>query len=167
MFHGIASHTGPAWSEGIQPERNGRAAQPQRVQARAEVLDTEVSRTGALQVTTDDGDTVSISFAALEQLHAESFRGKSNGARVADGSTSQTNGVSVNISVDGSLDEQEVADISELIQQLSQAIHDPDATPEAAQFDDGGALDSLDAFQFAYQEQTHVDYSSSRVRATA
>ena len=41
------------------------------------------------------------------------------------------------------------------------------AAPDAAQLEDGGSLDSLNAFQFAYQEQTHVDYSSSRVRATA
>ena len=167
MIQGIASHGGPAWSEDIQTERNGRAAQPQRVQARADVLDAEVSRIGALQLTTDDGDTVNISFAALEQLHTESFRGKSNGERVAYGGTSQNSEVSVNISVDGSLDEQEIADISELLGQLSQAIANPEETPEPAQFDDGGSLDSLDAFQFAYQEQTHVDYSSSRVRATA
>ena len=42
---------------------------------------------------------------------------RSGGARVAYGSTSQTSGVSVEISVNGSLDEQEVADISELLQQ--------------------------------------------------
>lgn len=164
MFHGIASHGGPAWSQGLQPQRH---SQPPRVQARAEVLDAGISRTGALQVTTDDGDTVSISFAALEQLHAESFRGKAGGARVAYGGRSQSSQVSIDIGVEGSLDTKEVADITNLIQQLSQAIRNPAATPEAAQLGDGGNLDSLDAFQFAYQQQVHVDYSSSRVRATA
>ena len=86
---------------------------------------------------------------------------------MAYGSTSQTCGVSVEISVNGSLDEQEVADISELLQQLGQAIGDPGAAPDAVQLEDGGSLDSLNAFQFAYQEQVQVDYSSSRVRATA
>jgi hypothetical protein len=136
------------------------------VQARAEVPDAEVSRAGSLQVTTSDGDTVSISFAALEQAHAESFRGTDGASRVNYASASQSSGVSVDISVDGSLDREEVADIRKLLRQLSRAMDDPNATPDLAQFGDGGALDSLDSFQFAYQEQTHADYSSSRLRAT-
>ena len=162
MVHGIPAHGGPEWSH---------RAQPQRASARAATIDAEINRTGALQVTTDDGDSVTISFAALQQLHAESFRGKAGGAKIAYGNESQTSGVSVNISVDGSLDEQEVADIGELLQQLSSAVQDPSATPDTAQLvaqlSDGGGLDSLSAFQFAYQEQTHVDYSSSRVRLAA
>ena len=68
MVHGIPAQGSPDWSRG---------AHTPRVSARAVSVDTEVSRTGALQVKTDDGDTITISFAALEQLHAESFRGKS------------------------------------------------------------------------------------------
>lgn len=164
MFHGIASHGGPARSQGLQPQRHG---QPPRVRARAEVLDAEVSRTGALQVTTDDGDTVSISFAALEQLHAESFRGEAGGARAAYGSRSQSSNVAIGIDVEGSLDTEEVADITNLIQQLSQTIRNPETTPGALQLGDGGSLESLNAFQFSYQEQVQVDYSSSRMHATA
>jgi hypothetical protein len=176
MFHGIGSQGGPAWSQGVQPQQNARStqrsSQQARAQASASVLDAQVSRTGALQVTTDDGDTVSISFAALQQLHAESFRGKAGGARADYGSTSQTSGVSVDINVNGSLNDKEVADIGKLLQELSQAISDPNATGNAgqlgpAQFANGGALDSLSNFQFAYQEQTQVDYSSSRVGAAA
>ena len=124
MVHGIPAHGGPEWSH---------RAQPQRASARAATIDAEINRTGALQVTTDDGDSVTISFAALQQLHAESFRGKAGGAKIAYGNESQTSGVSVNISVDGSLDEQEVADIGELLQQLSSAVQDPSATPDTAQ----------------------------------
>jgi hypothetical protein len=176
MFHGIASHGGPAWSQGAQAQQNARptqrSSQQPRAQASASVLDAQFSSTGALQVTTDEGDTVSISFAALQQLHAESFRGNAGGARVDYGSSSQTSGVSVDINVNGSLNDKEVADIGKLLQELSQAISDPNGAGNSgqldpAQFADGGALDSLSNFQFAYQEQAQIDYSSSRVRATA
>ena len=161
MFYGIPAHGGPAWSQALQPQRH---TQQPRVQARAEVLVAEVSRTGTLQVTTDDGDTVSISFSALEQLYAESFRGKAGGARIDYHSRSQSSQVSIDIGVEGSLDREEVADVTNLIQQLSQAIRNPEATPGAVQLENGG---NLTAFQFAYQDDVKVDYGSSRVRVTA
>jgi len=188
MVHGIPSRGGPEWSNGALPAwkdpRRGQDAPQTRVQARASALDARaaaldvsVSRAGALQVTTDDGDTISISFATLDQLHAESFHGGTRGAGVAYSrlayshlayqGASQTSSVSVDINVNGSLDDKELSDIGRLLQQLSQAIYDPKATPDPAQFADGGVLASLDVFQFAYQEQTHAEYSSSQVLATA
>jgi len=125
--------------------------------ARASTLDAGISRSGDLQITTADGDTVHISFSTLQQLHAESVRGKSGGARLDYRNAQQSSQVSVNIGVDGSLDSQEIADIGKLLQNL--AGDGQDATRNLG--------DSLNSFTYAYWEQAYLGYSSSQVSARA
>lgn len=153
---GIRSHAGPSWTASAQPGRHAQNA-ASRVSARASTFDAEISRTGDLKITTQDGDTVSISFSALQPLHAESFRGKADGARVNYRNAQSASQVSVSIGVEGSLDSGEVADIGRLLDHLAHPGQDA-----------AHALgDSLEGFTYAYQEQINVDYSSSRVSVRA
>jgi hypothetical protein len=163
--HCVTQQCAPVWSNGIHLARGRQDnISPQsRVSTKAATLDAETTRNAALTVTTSDGDTVSISLSAFDQLHSETFRGGTKDSRVAYGGTSAASGASVQISVDGSLDVNEVADITDLLGQLNQAIVDPSKTPDPSQFTGGGSLDSLRSFQFAYQQQTSVAYSTSRL----
>jgi hypothetical protein len=143
------------------------AASPQPVTARAATFDAQIRQTGDLQVTTDQGDKVSISLAALSQLHAESFQGQAGGASIDYGSASSSNKVSVGVEVNGSLDDKELADITKLLGQLAASVHDSSQGVSASQLQDGGSLASLSSFQFAYVEQIRASYSQSEVAPPA
>jgi hypothetical protein len=179
MPHQIQRHTAPseapAWgqADGYRAARPGRhrgdrhspttqtANSPPQVAAKAATLDAQIRQTENLQITTDDGDKVSISLATLKQLHAESFQGQAGGASIDYGSASSSNKVSVGIQVDGSLDDKELADIGKLLGQLAASVHDSSQSPSALQLQDGGSLASLSSFQFAYQEQIRASYSGA------
>lgn len=152
MTHGIGSHAGPMWQPAASSGRHASNS-PARLQARASTVDAQISRTGDLQITTDDGDTVSISFSALKQFHAESFRGKTDGARVDYRNTESSSQVNVSIGVEGTLDSGEIADIGKLLEQLAHPGQDAVQT----------LGDSLSGFTYAYREQVTAEYSSSRV----
>lgn len=172
MVQGATLHGRPTWADGTHLFRQGHGFRQHRTassgstpsvsaSASATTLDAEVSSAGALFVTTNDGDKISISFAALNQLHASSLQGGTKDAGVADGNTSAANGISVSVSVDGSLNSGEVTDIANPLKQLAQAIQNPANTPTPAQFADGGSLDSLSSFQFAYLQNSKLDFSST------
>ena len=152
MISGVGSHAGPAWAASAPWGRHAQDSTP-RVSARASTFDAQITRGGDLKITTEDGDTVSISFSTLQELHAESFRGKADGARVDYRNTQSSSQVSVSIGVEGSLDSQEIADIGKLLDHLANPGQDA-----------GHALgDSLESFTYAYQEQVSAEYSNSRV----
>jgi hypothetical protein len=110
---------------------------------------------------------VSISFAALSRLHAESFQGQAGGASIDYGSASSSDKVSVGIQVNGSLNDKEVADITKLLGQLAASVNGSGQGVTAAQLQDGGSLASLSSLQFAYQEQIRASYSQSQVAPPA
>lgn len=178
MAHQIQRYSAPAerawaWGDGYRAGRHGRSRTDQQnaptqpsVTATAASFDEQVRQTANLQVTTDDGDKVTISFAALRQLHAESVQGQSGNASIDYGSASSSDKVSVGVTVDGSLDDKEVADIGKLLQQLTTSVHDPSQGVAASQLQDGGSFASLDSFQFAYREQIRAAYSQSQVAST-
>ncbi len=142
VMHGMHRHQNPS-----RPDRTRRDS---TVQASTSSL-----KAGALEVTTDDGDKVSISFALLNQLSLSAASKTASDTSATSSSTYSINGLSMAVSIDGSLDSEETADISELMQSLfGTAVSGQTDTTLAA-----GSLDSLDSFQFAYMEGTQASVS--------
>jgi hypothetical protein len=127
-------------------------------------------RSGSLEVTTAEGDKVSISFSAVQQSEAGSVEGRGGrGQRLRAEEARQSSSVEVAVNVEGSLNDQEVADISKLLQKLTAAARgqaSPKAAPASAsdQASQRGlppAYQTIQNFQFQYQEQTAVRVSHS------
>jgi hypothetical protein len=127
------------------------------------------SETGAeIGITTKDGDTVTISLHSDVETGYAYYRrtgtaaGSHQEARALVASASQE----LKITVQGSLDEQELADIASLVKQLGQAIRNfvkGDTTASARQALEAPALDSLSGFSLDLE---HSD-SLTLIRASA
>ena len=96
--------------------------------------DYQSRETAALAVRTADGDKVRISFDAVSRIAAR------------DDSAEGESSFSVQVSVKGTLDDNEVAQISELLRRLVTTSRSEE--PTAIQT---GGLESLDRFKFAYK----------------
>jgi hypothetical protein len=115
--------------------------------------------TAEIDITTKDGDTVTISLSSDVDAGYAYYRrtgsaaGSELEARALVASASQE----LQITVQGNLDEQELADIAKLVKQLGQAIRSfvrGDTTASARQALDVKALDSLSGFSL---DMTHSD----------
>lgn len=150
---GLARWAPPGVRHHYHSSRPERSARDSRVQASRQ--DYLSLKAGALEVTTDDGDKVSISFATLDQLSKSAAGAVSGDSAVGSSSSYSARGMSVAVTIDGSLDSEETADISELMQSLFEAAvgGQTGATPDAA------SLESLDRFQFAYMEGVRLSSS--------
>ena len=123
-------------------------------------FDTETEQQGQLKVTTADGDTVTISFAELDQLQSDSSSATSGGSSAGIRKTQASSSMAANIEVDGSLDDKEVADITKLLRDLvkgSSGLASGQGARAAGGLQNIGSLDSIKSFQFAYQEDTLVN----------
>jgi hypothetical protein len=165
----LAGRQGSAQLGRLRTDRQGGAGHSARAQnssnsgataAQGSSFDSKVTQTGDLEVTTDEGDKISISFAALSELHAKTLQAQSGGTSIDNGSASSSDQLAINVQVNGSLNDKELSDLKSLIGQLAGAIQDPSQNISASQLSDGGSLSSLNSFQFAYQKQTQVDYST-------
>jgi hypothetical protein len=134
----------PSWTPRA-PARN-TAQQSTRTEAtRTESARIEATsrRAGDLQVVTDDGDTINISFRTLERLKAVT-----NGT---DTSMRADSRLKMNISISGSLDDEEIADLGQLLTQLGSA---------------GASLaptvpNSLQSYNYSYRQDDALKYSFS------
>ncbi len=125
----------------------------------------EAQQTGALKLTTADGDTVTISFSALEELQSDSYSAQKKGGTLNYSRSAASSSTSVNIQVDGSLDKGEIEDIGKVLNSLAKAVNSAqngDTSGAAAALADTGSLDSVKDFQFAYQESARIAYSQSQ-----
>ena len=136
-------------SDSCAPQRRTRSADMSVRRTASASLETR----GALELTTKDGDRVSISFSALDRL---STAAASRGQQVSAEAKSRS-AVSVNVKVEGTIDDQELADITKLMERLGAAAGG-DGAPV-----DIGSLDSLDQFDFSLNRSASFDYSQ-RVR---
>jgi len=154
-----SDYVGPRW-QNRQHRAGGGHATPggNSVSAAAAVLDVQDSRAGALQLTTDDGDKSNHIVRRPGQTSRGSLQGSSNGTNLAYGSTTLSQGISVSVSVDGSLDSGEVADITKLLGQLAQGVSDPSKNPTASDLGTGGALESLNAFSMRTRNSTKPSF---------
>jgi len=62
---------------------------------------------------------------------------------------------------------EELADIGNLLGQLTASVHDSGPAVSTPQLQDGGSLASLSSFQFAYREQIRANYSQSQLAPPA
>jgi hypothetical protein len=122
-------------------------------------FDAEIEQQGQLKVTTADGDTVTISFAELDQLQSDSSSATSGGSSASFRKTRASSSMAANIEVDGSLDDKEVADITKLLRDLvkmSSSLASGQGAKAAGGLQNIGSLDSIKSFQFAYEEDTQM-----------
>lgn len=113
-----------------------------------------------MEVKTDDGDTVSISFAALNRLRAGAYTAQADGGSASLQSVSAESAFSVQVSVKGSLDDKETSQISELLQRLVST-----ARSGQSQSIQTNGLESLDSFQFAYNAYQRASLATLEARA--
>jgi hypothetical protein len=140
------------WSAAQARRESATATNLLAVQASSET-------TAEIDITTKDGDTVTISLASDVEAGYAYYRRTGPGAgseleaRALVASASQE----LQITVQGNLDEQELADIAKLVKQLGQAIRSfvrGDTTASARQALDVKARDSLAGFSL---DMTHSD----------
>lgn len=147
------------------PERPSFGGGPRPTQSvdrfRGVQAEYESRETVSLEVKTDDGDTISISFEALSRIQAGVYSARVDGDKARAESFSSESSFQVEIKVEGTLDDEEASQIAELLRHLvtSARSDNPDAVPApppaplpapAPQTIKTDGLESLDSFQFAY-----------------
>jgi hypothetical protein len=170
MIHsiGLTQPTDATASAGA--ERHGRhfrsgKTTSQDVSVQATHVESESRQEGALKITTADGDTVSISFAALQQFKSDSYGATAGGSSARSAKSTTKSAVKLDVKVNGSLDKNEIADISKLVDQLTAAVndaHNGDSAKAAQDLSSIGSLDSVRSFRFAYQESTQLKSNTTR-----
>ena len=119
----------------------------------------ESRETVSLEVKTDDGDTVSISFEALNRIQAGVYSARADGGGASAQTVSAESSIQVAVKVEGSLDEEETRQISELLQRLVTTARSDE--PAAIQT---RGLESLDGFQFAYDAYRRAGLATLNAR---
>jgi len=127
--------------------RAGRSRPEHRPASRFEGnrVDYQSGEAASLEVKTEDGDTVQISFAALNRIQAGAYAAYSEGASAVSHSVAAESSVQVQVSVNGSLDDKEVRQIGHLLSRLVSKARSGEP-PQAP----AGRFSSLEGFQFAY-----------------
>jgi hypothetical protein len=139
---------------GEEPSVEGRVGRryafdplpPERLKVRSQSATT----TSALQfqVKTAEGDTVTLSVNAVQQSSVDKVSYRSQDGSVRAAQSAQSNSIQANVSVEGNLSEQELADISKALESLSQ----------------GKTLDSLGTLESAsFQFSSRTEYSRNRL----
>jgi hypothetical protein len=124
------------------------------------------SRTsGSLTVKTDDGDLVTLSYSAMAMLAASQIGSRDGNSKVAAGSTTNAQSVSVSLSVAGDLDKEEWADLAKLFKSFFSALKDlVRQRPEKAleHMARTPNLESVSEFSYALQRQDSVVLSAAQ-----
>ena len=123
-------------------------------------IDYESRETVSLEVKTDDGDTVSISFEALNRIQAGVYSARADGGSASAQTVSAESSIQVAVKVEGSLDKEETRQISKLLQRLVTAARSDE--PAAAIQTRG--LESLDGFKFAYDAYQRAGLATLNAR---
>jgi hypothetical protein len=114
MIHSIRSHdAAPRANYSPAPHRS------RRTQGNAQHVDASNSQSGSLDVTTAEGDKVSISFSAIQKLQADQVQVHTKRGDANAQSINQSSQLQVDVKVDGSLSDKEVSDIFNLLQSLA------------------------------------------------
>jgi len=113
----------------------------------------------SLEVKTDDGDTVSISFEAFSRIQAGVYSARADGGEASAETVSAESSIHVAVKVEGSLDGEEASQITELLQRLVTTARS--AEPAAIQT---RGLESLDGFQFAYDAYQRAGLATLNAR---
>lgn len=159
--------SGPAWpvrAGGCCDSKGSQAAALGRKSALAAArVSAELQQAGSLQIVTDDGDKVTISFAALQQMQAESVEATGEGAAASYQNLLARSSMTSSLKVEGSLDREELSDIRKLMRTIAKATRDVqrgDIGKAAARMARTSSLDSLQSFQYAYQQNARLEVTT-------
>ena len=117
MIHSVRQDVASS-NQSCQPRP---AFAPARQGFRGSRAEGTTQRSASLEVTTEEGDKVSISFSAVERFQVQRGRVRDGASRGQVTTASSSTSVSVELKVEGDLNDQEVADISKLLEALTQA----------------------------------------------
>jgi len=131
-----------------------------QIQARASYRERSTQTAGALSVRTDDGDVVDISFASQTSESVGRYSATDGANRVSGVERTSSSAFAVEVSVEGTLDDDEVEDISKLLRKLASQVHNPNPHRIERQFE---RLDSLESFQFGFEQTRSVSFESVEV----
>lgn len=111
---------------------------------------------------TEDGDVVNISFASLSSQSVGRYSATDGNNRVRGVERSSSQAYAVEVSIEGTLDDDEVEDIRKLLSKLASQVHNPDPRRIEKQFEN---LDSLAAFQFGFEQTQSGSYDRIDIAA--
>lgn len=160
-----SAQAAPARSESVVRQSIQRCAceaqQPAyQVQARASYRERSTQTAGALSVRTDDGDVVNISFASQSTQSVGSYSATDGNNSVSGIERTSSSSYAVEVSVEGTLDDDEVEDIRKLLSKLASQVHNPNPRRIEKQFE---KLDSLESFQFGFEQTQSSSFERAEV----
>ena len=131
-----------------------------QLQARASYRERSTQTAGALSVQTDDGDVVNISFASQSTQSVGRYSATDGNTRVRGVERSSSAAYAVEVSVEGTLDDDEVEDIRKLLSELASSVSNRGNGQAAPELDE---LDSLAAFQFGFERTVATRFERAEV----
>lgn len=131
-----------------------------QISARASYRERSTQTAGALSVRTDDGDVVNISFASLSSQSVGRYSATDGDNRVSGVERASSSAYAVEVSVEGTLDDDEVEDIRKLLSKLASQVHNPNSRRIENQFE---KLDSLESFQFGFEQTQSSSFERAEV----
>lgn len=137
---------------------------PQQAASTALAASRSTQTSGALAIQTDDGDTVTLSFSALQSLSVAAIESQSSTTKIQAGSSTSSNSTQFSVSIEGDLDQGEWADILKLARKFFSAIKDisrNDPERAAARMARVHNLDSLAGFAYTLQRQDSITAAAS------
>jgi hypothetical protein len=143
-----------------RPEPRRGVRESDRASFRGTQIEYRSEESASLEVKTDDGDTVSISFAALNRIRAGAYSAQAEGSSASAQSVSAESAFNVQVNVKGSLDDEELSQLSELLQRLVSTARSGEPKPIQT-----SGLESLDSFQFAYNAYQQASRATLEARA--
>jgi hypothetical protein len=154
---------------GVLTRPRPQAQRPATSLERSIVASAASHTDASLSITTDEGDSVTISFAQDSSATYSSLvrarRGSEGAERSRQVQRSQQSSSSLQVQVQGDLNDQELKDIQDLVQRVSQALRDfvsGDSSRAADRMSAPADLGSLSGFQL----EMHHDESVSVAVAT-
>jgi hypothetical protein len=139
-----------------------------RATAAAEAARGEAQTSTSLEVVTDDGDRVSISLEASRLIEASVASARGPGAEVMAGQASMSSSLDVSVSVEGTLDQEELLDLKKLLLTAAGAMRDAergDAAHAAKRMARTASLDSLESFSYESTSSWVIELSSAAISA--
>ncbi len=135
-------------------------------------LRSRQSEEGSLTLTTDEGDTVTISFRNQQSTRVDQTKLYGPNGSFESTKTRSRESSQLSVSLDGQLSEAELKDITDLVNRLSAGIdtarnggdtstsqQEIASTPED--------LGTLQSYNFAYQQSSQLSYKSTLISVTA
>lgn len=135
-------------------------------------LHSRQSEEGSLTLTTDEGDTVTISFRNQQNTHVDQTKLYGPNGSFESTKTRSRESSQLSVSLDGELSEAELKDITDLVNRLSASIDsaskgDGSSSQEQASATTTEDLGTLQSYNFAYQQSSQVSYKSTLISVVA